>query len=145
MGYIDHVKKLANDIADAVIRKDAEYGGSWLKRGGVGAYFVMIRKFDRLETQCRKFKFDILEAIQDQEPGEPLVDTIDDAIGYLLLIRSEAIERSGRRAVDAPELGGLKAVVKVDHVCEECGHHRSEHAMGIHSCLRQGCTCKRFA
>lgn len=39
-------------LADAAFlrRKDAQYGGSWKKRGGVGAFMMLARKWDRLEN-----------------------------------------------------------------------------------------------
>jgi len=96
MSYLDRVGAIAAADAARLQQKDVEYGGSWLKRGGVGAYFVMVRKIDRLETQAAKFGFDVFRALADTSSGESLVDTIRDLRGYLLLIEAEHEERTGR-------------------------------------------------
>lgn len=98
------------DVATLVV-KDAEYGSSWKKRGGVGAFMMLARKWDRLETQMtvdvkdaenpqwHLNYYDIFERIDRVEPkdGESVLETIRDLRRYLLLVESE-IER--RRAVD---------------------------------------------
>jgi hypothetical protein len=89
--YTKHIPAIASADAARVLKKDEEYGASWLKRGGVGAYFVMARKIDRLETQAARHGYDIFSALADLATGESLVDTIRDLRGYLLLIEAEAM------------------------------------------------------
>lgn len=89
--YSHHIKKVANDIADLLLQKDKEYGGSWQRRGGVGAYMMLVRKSDRLEEQVKnEYRYDIFEACTDEtKASESLVDTLKDQVGYGLLILSE--------------------------------------------------------
>ncbi len=95
--YTDNIRAIALEIAETLIRKDAEYGGSWLKRGGVGAYMMKVRKSDRLETQVVRSGYDIFAAIErSQADGstEDLLDTLKDDAGYAILILAEALVRS---------------------------------------------------
>lgn len=73
-------------------RKNEEYGGSWKQRGGTDSFFMLARKWDRIEVQCRRFHFNVLEALRQDRRTEGLVDDIDDLIGYLLLVRNEALK-----------------------------------------------------
>ena len=93
-GYAAFIRAVALDIAETLIKKDAEYGGSWLKRGGVGAYMMKVRKSDRLETQVTKHGYDVFAALKDSEgKTESLVDTLLDDAGYAILILAEARAR----------------------------------------------------
>lgn len=93
--YPDHLKQIAADIADLLLKKDAEYGGSWQRRGGVGAYMMLVRKSDRMEQQVLKYGYDIFKACQsaDLTTTENLVDTLKDQVGYGLLILAELKSR----------------------------------------------------
>lgn len=48
--YLDRVKDVQKKDHDYVDKKDRQYGSSWKKRGGVGAFMMLARKWDRLET-----------------------------------------------------------------------------------------------
>jgi hypothetical protein len=81
------LSKIYSDLVELTQKKNAEYGASWCRRGGQGAYFTMIRKFDRLETQMKNRAFDILNPLLDDPTSTESVDeTIKDAINYLGLI-----------------------------------------------------------
>lgn len=43
---------LDEDLA-VLQKKDVEYGGSWKKRGGANVFFMLCRKWDRLEEQLK--------------------------------------------------------------------------------------------
>jgi hypothetical protein len=97
--YVDHIRAVALEIAELLIKKDLEYGGSWLARGGVGAYMMKVRKSDRLEVQVKRSGYDIFAAIErSQTDGstENLLDTLKDDVGYAILILAEALVRSRR-------------------------------------------------
>jgi asparagine synthase (glutamine-hydrolysing) len=65
----DELRKLANRNVDLMIQKDGEYGASWRKRGGAGAFLTMSRKIDRIESMMEKYNNDIFKL----EPGHVLV------------------------------------------------------------------------
>lgn len=97
--YRDHIKAITDTDAREVLKKDIEYGSSWLKRGGVGAYMMAARKIDRLEEQVKKHHHDVLAAIaaynSESNPlMEGLIDTIRDLRRYLILIEAEAISQA---------------------------------------------------
>jgi len=87
--YRDHIKRVATQDAARLLEKDLQYGGSWKRRGGVGAYMMAARKIDRIEEQMKKSNFDIFEAIKSDNRTEGLIDDIRDLRGYLILIESE--------------------------------------------------------
>ena len=62
------------------------YGDSWRKRGGVGAYMMLARKWDRLENKAEEHDWDIFEAIGEDPRDEGILDDIRDLRRYLLLV-----------------------------------------------------------
>jgi len=80
-----NMRVLAMNIVKTVEKKDADYGSSWRKREGIGAFMVMSRKWDRIENICKQLNYDIFKALAENK-GD-IKDDIDDLIGYLLLIR----------------------------------------------------------
>lgn len=88
-----HNLQLVDEVAAedcAGLKKAYEsYGDSWMKRGGVGAYMMLIRKIDRMEMQAEKHKYDIFEAVEDDPRAEGIIDDIRDLRRYLLLVEAE--------------------------------------------------------
>jgi len=70
--------------------KEAEksYGDSWCKRGGVGAFMMLARKWDRIEQQTVKHTYDIFETIKHDSTDTGILDDIRDLRRYLLLVES---------------------------------------------------------
>jgi len=96
--YWDSAREIAlADIAQ-LEDKDASYGSSWKKRGGVGAYMMLARKMDRLEKQVEAFNWDIFEAILQNPDEDGILDDIGDLRRYLFLVETEM--RSRRVAID---------------------------------------------
>ena len=62
------------------------YGDSWRKRGGVGAFMMLARKWDRLENKVKEYDWDIFEAIDEDPRDEGILDDISDLRRYLLLV-----------------------------------------------------------
>jgi hypothetical protein len=81
----DELRKLANRNVDLMIQKDGEYGASWRKRGGAGAFLTMSRKIDRIESMMEKYNNDIFK-LEDARVAESLDDTLLDLSNYCLLI-----------------------------------------------------------
>lgn len=82
----DIMQKLQDDTLAMCRKKDAEYGASWCKRGGVGAFFTIWRKADRLEEQLRMRGFNMLDVTDDPNSTESLDETIRDFANYLYLV-----------------------------------------------------------
>ncbi len=81
------------------------YGESWCKRGGVGAFMMLARKWDRLEKALESGvvptddgdtvefdKWDILTAAEYDGRPEGIVDDIRDLRRYLTLIEAKLVE-----------------------------------------------------
>lgn len=79
-----------NDI-DVLEEKGKTYGDSWKKRGGVGAFMMLARKWDRIENQMQTNGYDIFKCNPDEKDG--LLDDIQDLRRYLLLVEEEVLTR----------------------------------------------------
>lgn len=91
--HLQHITPIAQEDAAGLLKAHESYGNSWKKRGGVGAYIIMIRKFDRMELTCKKFGWDIFEAVKQDQRAEGIIDDIRDLRRYLNLIEAELRNR----------------------------------------------------
>jgi hypothetical protein len=97
--FVNVLNAVSSKDITTLVKKDAEYGSSWKKRGGVGAFMMLARKWDRLEQQVQSpgldSKYDIFDAIEHNNPadGESVLETIRDLRRYLLLVESEVLLR----------------------------------------------------
>lgn len=69
-----------------IVKRDQEYNASWLARGGVGAFMMLARKWDRLEPMVKKYGYDVF-AMLTEKPDR--IDDIEDLCRYLILVRCE--------------------------------------------------------
>lgn len=70
--------------------KDREYGGSWRRRGGPGAFFVTCRKWDRVAHQLTTHGGELAAALDADRRAEGILDDLGDLRRYLLLWESVA-------------------------------------------------------
>jgi hypothetical protein len=73
--------------------RDAEYGSSWKRRGGIGAFMMLARKFDRIEVQAKKHNYDLFAAITADRRPEGIINDIQDLRHYLFLVEAEMQSR----------------------------------------------------
>lgn len=101
------LQTIASIDVKTLVKKDAEYGSSWKKRGGIGAFMMLARKWDRLETQmtvevvrpntpndltAKIDSYDVFRRIEAGVGGdESILETIRDLRRYLLLVESEIV------------------------------------------------------
>jgi len=78
----------ANDI-EGLSLAQRSYGDSWKKRGGVGAYMMMVRKLDRILNQVEKYGCDIRQAYLADSRAEGIWDDLTDMRRYMQLIQAE--------------------------------------------------------
>lgn len=107
--FREALHRIAVTDVETLVQKDAEYGSSWKKRGGIGAFMMLARKWDRLETQMtvpaysphpnpkesaeQTQQYDIFTRIEAGIGGtESILETLRDLRRYCLLVESE-IER----------------------------------------------------
>lgn len=72
--------------------KNANYGGSWAKRGGPGAFFGYVRKIDRIESLVSKYGVDVFTDKSIDLQDESILDTFEDVIGYSMLILERRLQ-----------------------------------------------------
>ena len=77
---------LANGDVTALEEAQKSYGDSWRKRGGVGAFMMLARKWDRIENQVGKNNYDVFKTIKDDLTDTGILDDIRDLRRYLLLV-----------------------------------------------------------
>ena len=97
--------KLINEIctvdAEELEIKEQTYGDSWRQRGGVGAFMMLARKWDRIENQCAKEGYDIFAVLEGRlRIQDGLIDDIRDLRRYLLLVEQYVVDRHNAQAPD---------------------------------------------
>src|SRR5216684_2463167 len=89
----DELNKVAQRDIDELVKKDAEYGSSWKRRGGIGAYMMLARKIDRIEQQVKAHGYDIFAAAATDARAEGIRDDIGDLRRYLMLVETEISQK----------------------------------------------------
>lgn len=105
--FKDRLAAIVKQDLRTVIKKDSDYGGSWKKYGGVGAYFNVARKWDRIENMVNGLSDNVLEStnmpapqydlfghIEADPSGDGLIESVRDLRGYLLLVEEELMEKN---------------------------------------------------
>lgn len=104
--YHQFLGKIADEDLNYIKRKDVQYSASWKKREGPGAFFTIVRPWDRFESIARKGidglltpvpPFDIFGIIQHEGltgPDGSLIACVRDLRRYLLLLEAEMTQRS---------------------------------------------------
>jgi hypothetical protein len=133
MNHLNYIRVVVEADLAYVDRKDRQYGGSWKRRGGVGAFMMLARKWDRLEQFMAKFHYDIFGVIDaeiareksEAESRTPAGYTPDYDVGkdgtvlaevrdlrrYLMLVEAEMMARGvvpGDRVFGVATAGGKK-------------------------------------
>lgn len=86
------IQELANKDVETLRKKGETYGSSWSKRGGVGAFMMLARKWDRIENIVEKnHNYNIFTAgyINDGD----ILDDIGDLRRYLLLVEAKVLSQ----------------------------------------------------
>lgn len=115
-----YLQRVADEDVRYVLQKDASYGASWKKRGGVGAFMMLARKWDRLDNMLdgEAWKYDVFRAIQAQAEvesaeGKPqgsdgtVLAEVRDLRRYLLLVEAEMMARGVVAAPPPPDITEL--------------------------------------
>ena len=80
------IQNLANIDVAKLKHAQESYGDSWRSRGGVGAFMMSARKWDRIENQVSKDGYDIFKTINNDPSSSGILDDIRDLRRYLLLV-----------------------------------------------------------
>jgi len=87
------VEKVAQVDVTKLHKAEQSYGNSWKQRGGVGAFMMLARKWDRLEKQVNESNYDIFLAAEKDTRAEGILDDIRDLRRYLMLVEAEIIRK----------------------------------------------------
>lgn len=93
---IKTVRHLGKEDADELHEAEQSYGDSWKQRGGVGAFMMAARKWDRIEKQVLGHNYDIFSAMDEDRRPEGILDDIRDLRRYLFLIDAEMCNRTSQ-------------------------------------------------
>ena len=89
--YSDMIK-MVEEVTTSEVHKlheaEKSYGNSWKQRGGVGAFMMLARKWDRIEKQVEGYRYDIFDAMANDKRPEGLLDDVRDLRRYLFLVDS---------------------------------------------------------
>lgn len=103
----ENLKRIAGDDVRQLVEKAAVYGDSWRRRGGVGAFMMLARKWDRIEKAMTENGYDVFKGCVTIPGEDGLLDDIGDLRRYLLLVEehvrshSPAV-RSAERSTEEP-------------------------------------------
>ncbi len=125
--FLEHLDTIAGEDVAGLNKAQQSYGDSWKKRGGVGAFMMLARKWDRLENRVKEeiksgflkegveggkssygsgdfedrieaHSWDIFEHIAADDRAEGLIDDIRDLRRYLMLVEAEMRCRGSKAA-----------------------------------------------
>ena len=84
----NNIQSLADTDVQKLKQAETSYGDSWRDRGGVGAFMMLARKWDRIENHVKKDSWDIFRTISQDSSDTGILDDIRDLRRYLLLVES---------------------------------------------------------
>jgi hypothetical protein len=92
--YLDRLPEIAREDARHLREKEKTYQDSWKRRGGIGAFMMLARKWDRLENMLQG-KYDIFAGIEQHPGGEDgtVLAEVRDLRRYLALVEAEMRQR----------------------------------------------------
>lgn len=89
--FLNFLEQIVTEDAAGLRVAYDSYGPSWKQRGGANAFFMLCRKWDRLENRLKKseINYDIFRGIATDTRGEGVIDDVRDLRRYLLLVEAE--------------------------------------------------------
>lgn len=110
------LKKIADADVEGLLEAEKHYGDSWKQRGGVGAFMMLARKWDRIEKRVSEVpvamvdvgdpnpipdngdRYDIFQHIFADPRPEGLIDDVRDLRRYLMLVEAEMVSQGAQAA-----------------------------------------------
>lgn len=92
LNKFEEMRGISYDDVNKLEKAEESYGNSWKQRGGVGAFMMLARKWDRIENQVKSLSYDIFKAIEKDSRPEGILDDIRDLRRYLLLVEQHMLE-----------------------------------------------------
>ena len=102
--YLDQLDRIAETDIGAIEEKEKTYGSSWKRRGGISAFMMLARKWDRIEQRVSTRveavdgapgaeRDNVLEHVMTDRRSEGIIDDIRDLRRYLILVEAEMAAR----------------------------------------------------
>ena len=104
MSKREDMRQIAQGDLEALKVAEESYGDSWKRRGGVGAFMMLARKFDRIENQTKDQEWDIFKAGIEYSGEDGLLDDIRDFRRYLLLVEQQILNQINPPTDDEEDL-----------------------------------------
>lgn len=104
--YHRQLQQITRDDVSFVEDKDTQYDASWKRHGGVGAFFTIVRPWDRLYNYAKQRGFDLFEMIGEEGlegPDGSVIACVRDMRRYLLLVEAHMAEELGVVPIDSSE------------------------------------------
>jgi hypothetical protein len=120
-----YLKPVADSDVSGLKKAEQSYGSSWKRRGGVGAFMMLARKWDRIEQRVTAhtdavgsvsgpaqrelfahIAADVIQHIDADRRVEGIIDDIRDLRRYLTLVEAEMVARGEvKLSTDSEPLG----------------------------------------
>lgn len=102
MRYMDKLETICQRAVALIREKTRTYGDSWKRRGGRGAWFTLVRPWDRLEKIVEAHGGDIFAAVAADPSGADgsALACVRDLMNYLLLVEAHCEVVSQDHPVD---------------------------------------------
>lgn len=85
--------KVVEGDVDGLIEAAKHYGESWYQREGAGAFFMLARKWDRIEKRMKDEGYkSMIEVLKADRRAEGMIDDLRDLRRYLVLVEAKLIE-----------------------------------------------------
>lgn len=106
MAYMTWLHSVADQAVSLITSKTRTYGDSWKRRGGRGAWFTLVRPWDRLERIVEAHGGDVLAACRADTSGDDgtALACVRDVMCYLILVAAE---------IEAEQFGELPLLKKI--------------------------------
>jgi hypothetical protein len=130
---MDYLDMVAVEDVQQLRKKEQTYQGSWKKRGGIGTFMMLARKWDRLESMAQSRGWDVFKDPGDGSDGTPLAE-IRDLRRYLLLVEAELKSRSAV-TVTMTNDPGLFSPVFIGPGTPEDGRHHAQQPAEYERCV----------
>lgn len=123
MGYMRQLSAVTAQGIRVIQQKTLTYGDSWKRRLGPGAWFTMVRPWDRLENIVSGHSGDIFAAISVDPSGADgsALACVRDLRNYLTLIEAEMVSRGVvvlSTPPGTPEGGGRHVAMRSPNIAE---------------------------
>jgi hypothetical protein len=103
-GFLDYLVPIAETDLAVIQEKERAYGDSWMRNGGIGAFMIFARKWDRIKQRVitsiapdgdspGAARDNILEHIAADRRSEGVMEDIQDLRRVLLLVEAEMAAR----------------------------------------------------